>query len=133
MGRFKPGESGNPQGRKLGTKTAAGKLRDQLLTQAPEILAALIEQAKIGDPAAAKLVLDRCLPALRPTDAPVAMTLPADTADLGAASQAVLLALGAGSITPDQAGSIAGVLNALARVRETTELEQRIIALEGKQ
>ena len=128
---FQKGVSGNPKGRPPRPKTGPDKLRSDLLRQAPEILAALVAQAKSGDPQAAKLVLDRCLPALRPTDRPVALPLPDGTADLGEAANAVLGALATGTLTIDQASGMASVLTALTRVREATELEQRIAALEA--
>lgn len=72
---FVKGQSGNPTGRRPGTQTKQTRLREQLLSEAPAILAALVEQAQAGDPAASKLVLDRCLPVLRPTDSPVPLAL----------------------------------------------------------
>ncbi|WP_295442756.1 DUF5681 domain-containing protein [uncultured Thiodictyon sp.] len=129
MTQFKPGASGNPRGRKPGTLTKAGKLRDAIAKDLPEIVAALVEQAKAGDVQAARLLMDRALPALRPTAAPVAVPL---GDDLSQASGAVLAALTDGSIGTDQASDLAGVLSALARVKEITELESRVAALEQK-
>ena len=131
MPRFKPGQSGNPAGRKPGTKTKVGKLRDSIEKDLPSIIEALVVSAKAGDTTAAKILLDRCLPALRPVDAPTPLSLGNDPADLGEAATAVLAALSAGSLTPDQAGAVASALGALVRVRESTELERRVAALEN--
>jgi hypothetical protein len=95
-------------------------------------LTALATAAKAGDVQAARLLLDRTLPSLKAVDAPTPLTLGTGPADLSGAATAVLAALGAGSLTPDQAGAVAGVLGALARVREATEIEQRISALENR-
>jgi hypothetical protein len=130
MSKFKPGESGNPQGRKPGSKNKATGLRDGIARDLPEIISALTEQAKAGDVSAAKLLLDRALPALRPVDVPVSLALGDGTNDLAGVSQAVLRGLVQGALSPDQCGSVAGVLSALARVKETAELEARITALE---
>jgi hypothetical protein len=127
---FVKGQSGNPAGRKPKPKTGPDKLRQDLLRQAPEILAALVEQAKAGDVAAAQAVLSRCLPALRPTDRPVPLPLPCGTTDLGEAANAVLDGLAVGSLTIDQASGMASVLTALARVQESAELTDRVAALE---
>ncbi|WP_295448238.1 DUF5681 domain-containing protein [uncultured Thiodictyon sp.] len=129
MTQFKPGASGNPRGRKPGTLTKAGKLRDAIVKDLPEIVAALVEQAKAGDVQAARLLMDRALPALRPTAAPVAVAL---GDDLNQASGAVLAALSDGIVSTDQAADLASVLSALVKVREFTELESRIAALEQK-
>ncbi|WP_295431927.1 DUF5681 domain-containing protein [uncultured Thiodictyon sp.] len=129
MTQFKPGSSGNPRGRKPGTTTKAGKLRDGIAKDLPEILATLTGLAKSGDVSAARLLLDRALPPLRSVAAPVPVPL---GADLTQATGAVLAALAAGSIGTDQASDLASVLSALARVRETVELENRIAALESK-
>jgi len=128
MAQFKPGKSGNPSGRPRKPKTGPDKLRADLLRQAPEILAALVVQAKIGDPQAAKLVLDRCLPALKPQDRPAPIALGTDLAQAGAA---VLEALGAGELTPDQAATLAGTIGSLARTAELVEFEKRIAAIEA--
>jgi hypothetical protein len=129
MAQFKPGETGNPKGRPPKPRTGPNKLRDKLLSEAPAILEALVAQARIGDVAAAKLVLDRCLPCLRPQDQAVNLPLGSDIADAG---RAVLGAVGSGALTPDQAASLASVLASLVRIRETVELEQRITALEDR-
>jgi hypothetical protein len=129
MAQFKPGTSGNPRGRKPGTLTNAGKLREAIAKDVPEILEALALAAKAGDTAAAKLLLDRVLPTMKPVDAPAPVALGDGLADAGAA---VLRALAAGSVTPDQAGALAGVLSALARVEETVALAARVAALEDR-
>jgi hypothetical protein len=106
-------------------------LRDSLKREVPEILEAVVALAKSGDLAACKLVLDRCMPALRPTNASVPLALGADTTDLAGVSQAVLRGLAQGALSVDQAHGLAGVLSSLARVKETAELEARIVALES--
>jgi hypothetical protein len=62
---FKKGTSGNPAGRKPGTVTKVGKLRAGIEAHVPGILETLAELAKGGDVQAAKILLDRVLPALR--------------------------------------------------------------------
>jgi len=131
MSRFKPGASGNPAGRPKGIQTQA-KLRAAIARDLPEIIQAMLAAAKSGDVQAARLLLDRTLPALKATDAPAPLSLPAGTPDLAAAAKATLEAVAGGALTPDQAGAVAGVLSALVRVKESVELEGRIAALENR-
>jgi hypothetical protein len=133
MPKFQPGQSGNPSGRRPGSGKIA-QLRKKIERDVPEILTALATAAKAGDVQAARVLLDRTLPTLKAVDAPTPLALgtgPAD--DLAGAVSAVLAALSVGRLTPDQAGALAGVLSALARIRESTELEERIRALESRQ
>lgn len=127
MSKFLPGQSGNPRGRPKRPDSAA---RAQIEKAAPEILEAMIGLAKSGDVSAARVLLDRVMPALKAVDAPVVLPPGVDLSDLSGAPVAVLTALGQGALSPDQAGTIAAALAALVRVREATELEARIRALE---
>lgn len=128
MGKFQQGTSGNPQGRPPRSDTEKAQ-RDAIRSALPGIIEELTQLALSGDVQAAKLLMDRALPSLRPVDTPVPVPL---GNDLAQASGAILAALATGSLTPDQAGSVAGVLASLARIREVTELEQRIAALETR-
>lgn len=126
---FQKGVSGNPKGRPKRTDTEAAQ-RERIKKALPGVLDALIAAAQGGDTSAAKLLLERALPALRPIDRAAPLPLPDGPADLGAASAAALAALVQGALTPDQAAGIAAVLGTLARVSETTELERRLHDLE---
>lgn len=123
---FAKGQSGNPQGRPPRTDTERAQ-REAIRAALPGIIETLVELAKSGDTEAARLLMDRALPALKPQDQAVNLPL---GSDLTQASAVVLAGLTAGALTPDQGAAIAGVLSALVRVREATELEQRITKLE---
>lgn len=124
---FKPGKSGNPQGRPRRTLTDEAQ-RKAIRDAVPGIVSALIQSASDGDTQAAKLLLDRVMPALRPVDRTV--TLPLGD-DIETAGRAILAALAGGKLTPDQATSIAATVATLARVRELAELETRFAELEA--
>ncbi|NVZ11361.1 hypothetical protein HW932_19100 [Allochromatium humboldtianum] len=130
MAKFTPGTSGNPAGKKPGTVSKATRLRQSIEQHVPEILESLVTSAKSGDTAAAKLLLDRALPALRPTDQPV--SLPIGGADLAQDGRVVLAAAGAGELTPETAAKLLQGLGSLARVVETAELVERLERLEAK-
>src|ERR1700726_2110371 len=69
-GRFAPGISGNPRGRRPGTRNRATAVAAQLLEgEAPRLIRRCIELALAGDTTALRLCLDRILPPVR--DRPV--------------------------------------------------------------
>ena len=81
---------------------------------------------------ALRLCLDRLAPPRK--DSPISITLPAVTSvnDALQASAAVIEAVAAGNITPDEAGRVMVLLTAHRTIVETVDLEQRIIKLEEK-
>lgn len=90
-----------------------------------------IEAALGGDMVALRLCLERLAPPRK--DSPIAINLPtiAKVSDTAEASAAVLSAVGAGEITPSEAGAIMALLTAHKSIVETAELEGRIAALEA--
>ena len=70
MSKFLPGQSGNPNGRPKGTGTIA-KLREAIQDEIPEIIDALVVAAKSGDVSAAKILIDKVIPTLRPSHSSV--------------------------------------------------------------
>ena len=102
-----------------------------LASEAEAITRKAIEKAKAGDLTAIRLCLERILPTIK--SRPVEIDLPPiETAqDIQAAQGAVIAAMAKGEITPDDASTIASVLEARRRAIETVELEKRIDILEG--
>lgn len=126
-GRWKAGASGNPAGRKPGTG-AVGKLRAVIAKRVPAIIAKLVDQALGGDVQAAKLLLERTLPALKAAEQAEPVNMHGET--LSAQGAAVLAAVAAGELAPGQGAALLAGLGALARVREIDELDARLTALE---
>ena len=87
--------------------------------------------ALAGDVAALRMCLDRVAPVRK--DAPVTFALPAMTCarDAAQAAGAVLGAVSEGELTPAEGAHVMGLVEAWRRTFETTELEARLIALEG--
>lgn len=77
---FKPGQSGNPQGRPKGIVDKRAELRDLLEPHAKEIIEKLIERAKVGDIAALKLCVERLIPRIK-DDEGIKFDLPAGRID----------------------------------------------------
>ena len=128
--KWQPGQSGNPAGKTPGSGKI-DKLRAALGKELPEVLEALVAQAKAGDTGAIKLILERTVPALRPVDAATPLNLPPE-AGLAEQGRAVLAALAAGQLPVNQATGILQSLGSLAKLKELEELERRIAALEQK-
>ena len=96
---YAPGESGNPAGRPRGARGRAAVLRESIDAEIPEIIQSLIRQAKDGDVAACRLLLERCLPPVRASGPSVETDLPDfETGDLKTRSEAVIAAMGRGDI-----------------------------------
>ena len=121
------GISGNPKGRPTGTGSVA-KLRAVIEKRRPELLNVLMLKAMAGDVGAAKLLIERVLPPLRPTEQAQIINLPAD--GLTAQGQAILAAVASGSLAATQGAALIGAVVNLARVAEVDELAERIEALE---
>jgi hypothetical protein len=122
-GRFIPGQSGNPAGKKPGTRNRATVLREAL-RDGEDVAAArvVIDKALAGDAVAARFCVGRLEP--RPRGRTITLDLPegAGARDIVAAFDATLRAMAAGEITPDEAVMVARVLDgrrkALAAARE---------------
>lgn len=128
--QWKPGQTGNPKGRPPGV-SAITKMRESLAGDVPDILAGLVAAAKGGDVQAARLILERVLPALKPAEQVQALSLPNGT--LTEQGRAVLAAVGAGALAPGQGAQLLTGIGTLARVVEIDELAKRIEKLEEKQ
>jgi hypothetical protein len=92
-----------------------------------------IELAKEGDTTALRLCMERLAPAMR--SRAVELPMPTiDTADdVLKAQAATIRAMAAGKITPVEAATIAGVLDAKRKAIETVQMEERIARLEQQQ
>lgn len=124
---WKPGQSGNPAGRKPGTGEVA-KLRAAIAEHVPAIVQKLADAALAGDVGAARLLLERVIPPLKASEDTTALTLPEGR--LTDQSRAVLAAIAAGQLAPGQGAALLGAIGTLARVAEVDELTARVAALE---
>ncbi|MDD5268025.1 MAG: DUF5681 domain-containing protein [Methylococcales bacterium] len=126
--KFKPGQSGNPNGRPK-DKTPATILRKSIIEDMPEIILALIKQAKNGDVAAAKCLLDRVCPTLKPQAITIDLPVNGTLAEQG--NEIIRATLG-GLIAPDIGSQLITALSHQSKIIETTDLVKRIELLESK-
>jgi hypothetical protein len=128
-GSWKPGQSGNPAGRKPGTGEVA-QIRAAIAGRVPELLAAMMNKALEGDVGAARLLLERAVAPLKAAEQAETITLP--DGSLTVQGRAVLRAVADGELAPGQGAALLGALGTLARITEVDELEARITKLENQ-
>lgn len=127
-GRWKAGESGNPNGRKPGTGKVT-KLRNSIAEHLPDIINQLVNKANEGDVQAAKLLLERVIPPTKSIEQSVEINLPVD-ADLSVQGQFIIQAVADGVLAPGQGSSLLSSLGTLAKIKEFDDMEKRLAALE---
>ena len=91
----------------------------------------VLELAKLGDLAAARLVLERVVTALRPEAVHVVPAVD-PTACLTDQGRQILAAVASGDIPPDTGAELIAALGRLAALRQVEEMEARIRQLEGE-
>lgn len=130
---FKPGQSGNPAGKKPGTRHKATRLAESLLdSQVKELVEKCVEMALGGDGQAMKVCMDRLLPPRK--DRPIKIDLPEikTTADIVAATGLIADSVAQGGLTPVEAQLLTSVVEAHRKNLETADLEQRLQKLEER-
>jgi polyhydroxyalkanoate synthesis regulator phasin len=128
-GGWKPGQSGNPNGRPPGS-SEVGRLRAAISEHLPKIIEQLVQKARDGDTQAARLLLERVLPPVKATESTIEVDLP-EGASLTEQGEAIVRAVADGTIPPGQAGALLTGLGTVARLKELDELTARIEALEA--
>ena len=126
--KFKPGQSGNLNGRPK-DKTPATLLRKSLADDMPDIIKKLVELAKGGDVAAAKILIDRVCPPLRPQALSISLPVNGSLAEQG---DEIIKATMTGRIPPDIGGQLITALAAQSRIIEIEDLTKRLEVLESK-
>lgn len=126
-GRWKPGVSGNPAGRKPGSGEVA-QIRAAIAARVPELMAALMAKALDGDVGAARLLLERAVAPLKAAEQTQALMLPEGS--LTEQGRAVLASVASGELAPGQGATLLGAIGTLARVAELDDLAARVAELE---
>jgi hypothetical protein len=126
---WKPGQSGNPNGRAKGSINAATRLRKMIDVEG--IITKLQSAALTGDVQSARTLLERALPPLRAIAEPVSVPAAAAAETPTDKAKAIMDAIASGTIPPDIGAQIITALGAMVRVVEIDDLEKRISALES--
>ena len=132
-GRFVPGRSGNPQGRRVGSRNRATMLAEAMLDgNAEALVQTVIDNALYRrDPLALKLCFERLL-APRRNDLVQFELPPLQTAeDAVQALSAIAAAVGAGTLTPAAAWQLSRHVTNFVDALEAHDIEARIVALEA--
>jgi Family of unknown function (DUF5681) len=125
---FLKGRSGNPTGRRYGSRNKKTLAAAVLLDGEAEALTRkAVELALEADPTALRLCIERILPPCR--ERPVKFTLPPvkSSEDISIAMNAVTAALARGIITPGEAERIANVVDTFARAIATTKRRESAV------
>lgn len=130
-----PFENGNPggPGRPRGARSRINLLLDQLAADnVQEILNKVMEAAREGDRKAQDIVLKRLWSV--PKGRPIEVDLPPidQATDLIQAHAAIVAAMAAREITPEEASNVASVLEGQRRAFELLDQEERVDQLEDE-
>ncbi|MBU4236654.1 MAG: hypothetical protein KKI01_10045 [Proteobacteria bacterium] len=128
---FQKGVSGNPSGRPQGSRSKATIATLSLLEGESEALTRkAVELALDGDIQALRLCLERITPTLKATSKPINARLPS-SGSLADQAAAVYEAARLGKITPDEATALMNLLQGQIKIKELTDIENRLAKLEG--
>jgi hypothetical protein len=128
--RGRPFQPGNP-GRPRGARNKVTQWLESLVQeQAEQLVQKVLEQARAGDVASQRMMLDRVYPA--PKAPPIQVNVPPikTPQDVHAAIAAILTALGQGGLTPDETYALSSLIGRSIQVIELQDHERRIAALE---
>lgn len=126
-GQWVKGQSGNQKGRPKGSGQIA-QLRQAIADRLPNIVEKLIQSALAGDTQASRLLIERCIPALRPTDAPTGFDLPRGNLMLQA--NAIFAQMASGNLSIADGVMVVNALHNTAKLEEIALLAERVEALE---
>lgn len=130
-GQFVAGAAGNPNGRPLGSKNTATRLLETLKGQADALLTVAIDKAMDGDTQMLSTLLGRMLPVLRQRGERIQLKLDPKASYVEQGAQ-VLAAMAEGQLSADEAQTVLANIALHARLAESTDLAERVTALEGK-
>ncbi len=130
MAKFEKGNPGGP-GRPRGSRTVGRIIFEEIGEEsAREVLKVVLDAAKDGDLRSAEFLLKHIWPARK--GQPVQFDLPPmrEVEDLVPVHSALMEAIGAGELTPEEGSAVSGVLDAHRRSLELAAISRRLAALE---
>ena len=131
-GRFANGQSGNEGGRPKGMPNRmTARAREILEGHSDEIMLSVCREAIAGNMLAAKMLVERILPARRGSPINIALPPIVAAADAITAMRVVVESLAAGDLSPEEAEALASLVDAGRKTIETADHEARILELEA--
>jgi hypothetical protein len=131
--RFQPGQSGNPAGKKPGTRNRSTMLVEQMIgDEAARITGNLIRSALEGKAWAIQTCMKRAAPPARSRTVTIELPMVDTPAGIVAAGARLIEATAAGELAPDEADRLSALLDKQRLALETVELERRIASLEAQ-
>jgi hypothetical protein len=130
--RFQPGHK-KATGRPAGSRNNATIMLEKMMADdGAAVVQAVLTAAQAGDMTAARLVLDRICPPRKSRAIHLDLPVIETAQDVLKALAVTVEAMGSGEIGPDEAATVAGVLECKRRALETVEIEARLAALEAR-
>lgn len=132
-GRFAPGTSGNPKGRKEGSRNRVTVAAEALLDgEAEKLTRKAIDKAMEGDPQVLRLCIERILPVRKERRVKFDLGKVQAAADHPAAQGRIAAAVAGGELTPGEGLALSNMLDAQRRSLETTVLAERLAKIEER-
>ncbi len=131
--KFQKGNSGNPKGRPKGSKNRATLLAMAAMEgELDAVVRKVIEAAKNGDLVAARLVVDKLIPAAK--SRPLSIQLPplADIAACREAQASVFSAVANGELLPDEGEQLSTLIEHQRKGLEAETILARLTAIEER-
>lgn len=131
---FKPGQSGNPNGRPPGSRNKTTIAVQALLQgQAEALTQKAIDAGLEGDMTALKLCLDRVYPSIK--ELPLNIKLPAmmSAQDLPIITAAIIKSVSSGELLPSEAEKLSKLVDIHRQAIETADFDARLKVLEQSQ
>ena len=129
--KWKIGQSGNPAGKKPGTRHKATQLAEILLDgQTEKLVNKCVEMAIDGDSTAMRICMDRLIPPRK--SRPITIQLPDTKTAVGVADaqSTVVKTVAEGEITIEDGQALSSILEARRKALETQDHEVRLNKLE---
>ena len=130
--RFVKGQSGNPAGRRKGSKNRKTLLAELLLEgEADNLTRKAVDLALAGNEAALRLCLDRLIEPRRERSVRFALPPLESAGDIAAAMIAVTEAVADGTLSPGEAFALSQTVETFLRAIEARDFEARLERLEA--